>query len=226
MVYAETEDFWVFNKPCGISVNDSDQNPGFISQQKSALGVELMHPVHRLDADTSGLLLVAKHAESNKALSNAFQKKEVEKTYLAIIRSKSGGKVTKKQGWIIGDMKPSRNGSWMLLRSKANPAITYFKTVSLGDRYRFAMLSPKTGKTHQLRVALKANGTPILGDKRYGGEQADRLYLHAYALTFHYSGKEYRYQLKPDLSEHFSEDVLDTIESDLAMFLSSQRGTM
>jgi len=221
VIHAETEDFWVFDKPAGQSVNDTQDTPGFITQQKQALGVKVIHPVHRLDAGTSGLLLAAKNSAANKVLSKAFQNKTVEKVYLAIIRAKLGAKLKRKQGWVIGDMKTSRNGSWMLLRSKDNPAVTYFETASLGERYRLAILSPKTGKTHQLRVALKSNGTPILGDERYGGEEADRLYLHAYHLAFEFNKKMFRYQAAPSSGPQFLSDSFNDLNTRVDTFLSS-----
>ena len=221
MVFAETDDFWVFDKPAGLSVNDSEAGPGFISIQKQELGVRHIHPVHRLDAETSGLLLAAKNRAANKVLSKAFQERTMEKVYLAMIRARQGAKLKRKQGWVIGDMKPARNGAWMLLRTKENPAVTYFETASLGERYRLAILSPKTGKTHQLRVALKSNGTPIVGDRRYGGEEADRLYLHAYQLGFHFNGQRYVYRVAPGSGDKFKPQLLDSLDERVDTFLSA-----
>ena len=67
--------------------------------------------------------------------------------------------------------------------------------------HRLFFVYPKTGKTHQIRVALKSLGAPILGDTRYGGTQADRVYLHAFRLKFHFMGKEYTAEVWPEWGE-------------------------
>ena len=220
-IVEETDEFWVFNKPAGISVNDSESSTGYISLLKEALGVERIHPVHRLDKGTSGLLLAAKTPNANKLLSRAFLEGNVRKIYVAVVHSKIGQKPKKKQGWITGDMKPIRNGSWMLLRSKNNPAVTYFKMASLGERYRLVVLSLSTGKTHQIRVAMKSNSTPIIGDRRYGGEEADRMHLHAFELGFEMKGREFHYRLAPTSGEYFSEIRLRKLEELMSQFRQS-----
>jgi len=110
----------------------------------------------------------------------------------------SDRKPTKSQGRIAGDMERSRRGSWRLLRSAANPAVTHFRSWGLpGCRkgMRLYVLKPETGKTHQLRAAMKANGAPILGDPLYASAEdarlEDRCYLHATALRLPAFGVEH-----------------------------------
>ena len=103
----------------------------------------------------------------------------------------------KKQGRIVGDITPARNGSWKLARTHANPSITQFLSFGLADRYRLCVVKPLTGKTHQIRVALKSVSQPVVGDARYGGEKADRTYLHAYKLIFSFGGQQYIYMTLP-----------------------------
>ena len=100
----------------------------------------------------------------------------------------SNQKPKKKQGLIIGDMKKARDGAWKLCQTKDNPAITRFESVSCEPNLRLFILKPQTGKTHQLRVAMKSLGSPILGDGLYGKntEEIDRTYLHAAQLEFDY----------------------------------------
>ena len=100
-------------------------------------------------------------------------------------------KPKKKQGLIIGDMQKARNGAWKLCPSKENPAITRFESVSCEPNLRLFILKPQTGKTHQLRVAMKSLGSPILGDALYGKntENIDRTYLHAARLQFEFKGQ-------------------------------------
>ncbi|VEI44845.1 RNA pseudouridine synthase [Actinobacillus equuli] len=94
-------------------------------------------------------------------------------------------------------MQKSRNGAWKLCHSKQNPAVTQFVSHSLEPNLRHFILQPKTGKTHQLRVAMKSLGSPILGDQLYTGTAADRVYLHAYQLKFEYQGESFCIQSSP-----------------------------
>jgi len=200
-VLQETEDFIIVNKSPGIDMHDDNGVPGLVSRVSRYLNHRVF-PVHRLDKVTSGIVLLAKNEQSNKALSTAFSNREVEKLYLAI----SDKKPKKKQGWIKGDMAKSRNGSWKLTHGLQNPAITYFQSTNLVlPGHRLFFVQPKTGKTHQIRVALKSLGAPILGDTRYGGSQADRVYLHAFRLKFHFSGKEYTAEVWPEWGEKIDE---------------------
>ena len=97
----------------------------------------------------------------------------------------SGSSEAAQQGKVQGDMARSRRGQWMLTRGASAPAITHFLSQPLSDHHAF-LLSPRTGKTHQLRVALKSLGSPILGDQMYAEATAarreERAYLHAAAL--------------------------------------------
>ena len=107
--------------------------------------------------------------------------KKVTKTYIAL----SDKKPRKKQGRVKGDLEKGRGGSYHLKRTLENPSITDFQSRYLEKfELREFELMPKTGKTHQLRVVMKSLGSPILGDKRYGGSEASRMYLHASKLTF------------------------------------------
>jgi tRNA pseudouridine32 synthase/23S rRNA pseudouridine746 synthase len=198
VIVADTPDFWVLNKRHGASINDEASQPGFITMFREQHELLHAHPVHRLDKQTSGLLLVAKHPAANRELSNLFLNKLIRKRYVAVIKNSKGKRSLKKQGWIAGDMAKSRNGNWMLQRSQNNPARTYFKTVSIAANTRLAVLFPQTGKTHQLRVAMRSISCPIVGDARYGGEAAERLYLHSAGLAFEYHGQVYCYEHLPE----------------------------
>ena len=185
-------DFWIVNKPVGWTVQRDDHAPGILEWLSSQFAQPAL-PVHRLDKPTSGLLIVAKNSSGNRTLSTAFAARDIRKTYLAI----SDVKPKKKQGWIKGDMAQSRRSQWKLMRTQENPAITQFESIALDDGLRAFVLHPKTGKTHQLRVALKSLGSPILGDELYGGHDADRLYLHAWRLAFNYDGKAFAFEAEP-----------------------------
>ena len=138
---------------------------------------------------TSGLLILALNAESAVEFFRLFSEHHIQKTYLAL----SNQKPKKKQGLIVGDMQKARNGAWKLCQSKENPAITRFESVSCEPNLRLFILKPQTGKTHQLRVAMKSLGSPILGDALYGKntENIDRTYLHAARLQFEFKGQAF-----------------------------------
>lgn len=194
---ADEPDFVVVNKPAGLSFH-SEQGPGLVALLAAELGYPLW-AVHRLDKITSGLLLLAKRSSAAAELSQSFAERRVEKYYLAL----ASGKPKKKQGLIRGDMAKARGGSYRLLPSHQQPAVTQFHSFSLVPGLRLYVLRPHTGKTHQLRVALKSLGCPILGDDRYGGPLADRGYLHAWQLALSYQGRAYRWQQPPTSGEHF-----------------------
>lgn len=189
----QSDDFIVVNKPPGLSVHKDQQAAGFVMQLCQELGVEQLFPVHRLDKVTSGLMLLALNAEAAAVLSGLFRERQVEKYYLAI----SDRKPRRKQGAIIGDMEKARRGSWKLIPSRNNPAITQFFSCSLRPGFRLFLLKPATGKTHQIRVALKSEGAPILGDPIYSSSVADRTYLHAYYLGFRYKDESFRFSCLP-----------------------------
>ena len=175
-------DWLVIYKPAGLSFHSESGDPGVIECLREQLNTRDIWPVHRLDKPTSGLLLVAKTQQAAAELSAKFEQRQVQKYYLALTSTKP----RKKQGWIKGDMTLARRGAQKLLKTLKNPAITYFESTALTPGLRLSLLKPFTGKTHQLRVALKSLSAPILGDELYGGEQSDRLYLHAFALVFEY----------------------------------------
>lgn len=195
-------DFIIINKPHGISVHKDGQEVGLTTLVARQLNIAQVWLVHRLDKVTSGLLILALNASAAAVLSGLFANHLIEKTYLAL----SAERPKKKQGLVIGDMKKSRNGSWKLCQTKQNPAITRFYSISCEPHLRLFILFPQTGKTHQLRVAMKSLGSPILGDKLYGknDQKFDRTYLHCYQLQFNYDNKLICVKSLPQVGEFFS----------------------
>ena len=185
----QTDDFIIIYKPCGLSVHKDQSEIGLTTLVAKQLGVPQVWLVHRLDKVTSGLLILALNAESAAEFFRLFAEHRIQKTYLAL----SNQKPKKKQGLIVGDMQKARNGAWKLCPSKENPAITRFESVSCEPNLRLFILKPQTGKTHQLRVAMKSLGSPILGDALYAKntENIDRTYLHAARLKFEFKGQAF-----------------------------------
>jgi tRNA pseudouridine32 synthase/23S rRNA pseudouridine746 synthase len=161
--------------------------------------------------------LLAKSATACAALAQRFAERRVEKLYVAL----SDRRPLKKQGSVRGDMERARNGAWRLARSTENPARTEFSSRSLRPGLRLFVLHPATGKTHQLRVALKSIGAPILGDARYGGSSADRGYLHACGLRFEHAGTSFQFGRLPTAGVLFSDPAVQSeIGTTLAEWLA------
>jgi tRNA pseudouridine32 synthase/23S rRNA pseudouridine746 synthase len=206
IVYDHT-DFIVINKPCGVAMHDPKY--GICQRLTQQMGISQIFLVHRLDTATSGCLLLAKNKSAAATLSQLFAERKIDKYYLAI----SDKKPKKKQGKIAGDMKKSRDGNHMLSMAQNTPAtaITFFQSESIPSGGRLYYVKPVTGKTHQIRVALKSLGSPILGDDRYKGSAADRLYLHSMMLSFTLNTVAYNIRCLPQTGRFFSQQLLDTI---------------
>ena len=207
----QTDDFIIIYKPCGISVHKDQSEIGLTTLLAEQFSVPQVWLVHRLDKVTSGLLIFALNAESAAEFFRLFSEHHIQKTYLAL----SNQKPKKKQGLIVGDMQKARNGAWKLCQSKENPAITRFESVSCEPNLRLFILKPQTGKTHQLRVAMKSLGSPILGDALYGKktEKIDRTYLHAARLQFEFKGQAFDVFIPPKEGEWWHrEGVMSQIQ--------------
>ena len=189
----------VINKPSNISVQNESHQSGILPILCQQLNVEQLWLVHRLDKITSGILILAKSSQAAAIFGQLFEQKQIEKYYLAI----SAKKPKKKQGAVKGGMKKVRDGKWMLDSSDTAVAISQFFSFSISQGLRLFLIKPLTGKTHQIRVALKSIGSPILGDELYKGLNADRTYLHAYCIRFIYQKKLICIICPPDKGDAF-----------------------
>ncbi|HYX04721.1 MAG TPA: RluA family pseudouridine synthase [Reyranella sp.] len=193
----------VLNKPPGLAVQGGTGTGRHIDGMLDALrfgSEERPRLVHRLDKDTSGLLLIARTAEAAKRLGGSFRDRQTEKLYWAVVV----GAPPRGEGAIDLPLakRPGVRGDRELVQvdhDAGQKALTHFKVLDrAGKRAAVLALWPRTGRTHQLRVHCAAIGCPILGDGKYGGEEAllapvadaKRLHLHARRLTLpHPSGK-------------------------------------
>jgi len=143
------------------------------------LGIKLW-VVHRLDRETSGVLVFAKDAETHKALSQAFEKHEAKKKYLVAVLGR-----VHKDGTIRQALKEFGSGR-VGTDPKGKPSVTHYRALRANDQASLLEVEPETGRRHQIRAHLYAIGHPVLGDPKYGQERpvggATRLMLHAVEL--------------------------------------------
>jgi tRNA pseudouridine32 synthase/23S rRNA pseudouridine746 synthase len=205
-----TSRFICINKPAGLSFHRTPHDHGIAALLREQEGLPKLYPVHRLDKVTSGLLLFALDRHAAADLTAQFRNKTIQKWYCAL----SAKKPKKKMGCICGDMVKGRRGAYMLSRSRENPATTSYISCGTGTGLRLLVLCPLSGKTHQIRVACKAAGAPILGDPLYAPAEfrSDRTYLHACALRFRDNGETFSFFCAPSAGEHFiSEQVREAV---------------
>jgi len=179
---ADEGDLLVVNKPAGLL---SEPRPGLDRPSLLQLAVEQFGPLtlfHRLDRDTSGLLLLTRGGPLNAKLALAFQSGLVHKEYLALVEPSAA---LQKSGVIAVPLRPhrQRHDQMEVARCGGQPAVTRYSQIAASANRLWLCLQPETGRTHQLRVHLAHLGAPILGDRLYGhAHSAPRLMLHAHVL--------------------------------------------
>lgn len=186
----------VVSKPAGLVTHPArGHHTGTLVNALLGLGLDLSGKgstrpgiVHRLDKETSGLLLVAKDDEAQAYLVAAMQARKIERRYLALVR----GRPPADTGTVEAPMgrHPTRR-TRMAVVPDGRPAVTHYTVLDGTDRYSFLEVTLETGRTHQIRVHLAHVGSPVLGDRTYGGVSElsrelglDRPFLHAWRLAF------------------------------------------
>ena len=195
-VVFEDDRVLVVSKPAGLVTHPAGGNEtGTLVNALLGLGVPLAlagsdRPgiVHRLDKETSGLLLVAKDDAGHAWLVEAMRQRQIERRYLALVR----GSLPSQRGTVDApvDRHPSRR-TQMAVVPGGRPAVSHWEVLGVHDGLSLVEVALETGRTHQIRVHLAHLGNPVLGDRTYGGagDEARRLgltrpFLHAYKLAF------------------------------------------
>ena len=219
----EDEDIIVVNKPKGMVVHPANGNPdgtlvnalmSICKDSLSGIGGEIRPGiVHRIDKDTSGLLIVAKNDKAHLCLSEQIKNREITKNYVALVRG-----VIKENDATI-DMpigRSTKDRKKMAVRKDGKKAVTHFKVLQRFNGYTYLDIKIDTGRTHQIRVHLSEIGYPIVGDTVYSNGKnpfgVEGQMLHAKSLDFKHPITKEQMHLEAPLPEYF-ENVLKNLEN-------------
>ncbi len=212
----EDSDIIVVNKPKGMVVHPANGNPdgtlvnailSICKNSLSGIGGELRPGiVHRLDKDTSGLIIVAKNDKAHINMSEQIKERNVKKTYIALVR----GNVPEEEATInmpIG--RSTKDRKKMAVTKNGKQAITHFKVLKRYSKYTLLEIKIETGRTHQIRVHIAEIGYPVVGDAVYSNGKnefgIEGQMLHAYKLEFMHPITNKHMELTAPLPQYFEE---------------------
>ena len=208
LVIYKDDNIIVLNKPSGLAVQGGTNTLRHIYCMLEALKFEKPEAprlVHRIDKDTSGILVLARDRKNAELLTDAFKKHDLQKTYLALVK----GCPKADAGEIKAPLL--KTGEKSQVSAEGKKAVTRYRILDhAGSKFALVEAEPLTGRTHQIRAHLEYIGTPIVGDDKYYGEKRekftvlkDKLYLHAYKIDL--SGIYDKVRITAALPEHFAE---------------------
>lgn len=180
------------------TLRENSENPDALNPVRPGI-------VHRLDKDTSGLILTARNREAHLYYSSLFKKKKIKKRYIAVVR----GVLPEKEGEIISTLARDRNHrkKFEMTKGRGKEAHTLYRVLQENSRFSVVQLSPVTGRTHQLRVHMAGIGNPILGDPLYSRRDTHvpdaSLMLHAWKLDFPAFKDQKKVRVRSQLPERF-----------------------
>lgn len=202
-VIDEQPDFLVINKPAGLLVHHTATNPEEITLVNGLLhrfpdmqkieGNERPGIIHRIDKNTSGVLLVARNLQAHNAFTALFKERKIEKTYLAVVTGNppASGRIDLAVG-----RHPTERHKMSTIGIESRSALSFYKVQEQFSTASLLEVRIVTGRTHQVRVHCAAIGHGLLGDEVYGVKHPliARQALHAWRVTFSYQGKEFNYE--------------------------------
>ncbi len=194
----ENEHYFVLNKPYNLAVQSgtkTGKNIFDILKNYSETEYPAPHLVHRLDAETTGILIISKTHKSAKFFSEAFKNQTITKSYLALV----DGVLENKNGTLKNELSYIENN-----KEKVHLSITNYRVISETKDLSLLLLNPETGRKHQLRRQLSFIKHPILGEKKYTNKGLNKskelhLMLHAYKVEFLINSKKTVHQAEPSL---------------------------
>ena len=196
LIIENNENFVILNKPAGIAVQSGTKSRkniiDILRDTKEFLNYS-PYVVHRIDKETTGILIVAKNRKYAQLFTSLFRIRKIHKTYLGILV----GALEKNKGTFI-DYLTNYEGE-KKIKSKA---ITHYTVLDTNNKYSLVKLNPETGRKHQLRKQLLMRGCPIFGDKKYNLLNTNlvnknTLMLHAYKINFSIADIKYNFKVKP-----------------------------
>ncbi len=211
IVIYKDEKIIVLNKPSGLAVQGGTNTERHVDGMLEALKFEKDEKpklVHRIDKDTSGVLVLARDRKTADMLTKAFREHNLKKTYLALAR----GVISKMAGEIKAPLDKI-DGRVQVIEGGKHSVTEYEILDTVGDRFSLVKASPLTGRTHQIRAHLEYMNMPILGDEKYFGKIreknslfAKKLHLHAYQIDLS-SVYGRKMIIKANLPEYFRESI-------------------
>ncbi len=222
--------FLVLDKPAGLVVNQSETVRAETLQdwlEKKIPGssyLERSGIVHRLDKETSGLLVVAKTKDAFVNLQKQFKERAVKKKYLALVH----GRLEPSQGTVVLPIsRTQKNREKFGVRVDGRPAKSQYRVLQASDRFSFLEVEIFTGRTHQIRVHLAFLGYPLVADLKYGGKRGQRdrdfcprLFLHAAELGFRHPETGEWQQFKSSLPFDLKKVILNLCGKNSSQFSS------
>ena len=220
----EDSDIIVVNKPKGMVVHPANGNPdgtlvnailSICKNSLSGIGGELRPGiVHRLDKDTSGLIIVAKNDKAHINMSEQIKERNVKKTYIALVR----GNVPEEEATInmpIG--RSTKDRKKMAVTKNGKQAITHFKVLKRYSKYTLLEIKIETGRTHQIRVHMAEIGYPVVGDAVYSNGKnefgIEGQMLHAYKIKFKHPTTNEEVEYTAELPKYFK-DILEKLDEE------------
>jgi 23S rRNA pseudouridine955/2504/2580 synthase len=197
-ILENNENFVVINKPSGIAVQSGTKTKkNIIDILRDTKEFKDFTPftVHRIDKETTGVMIVAKNRKYAQLFTSLFRIRKIHKTYLGIVI----GSPVKKKGTLVDDLVHYEKDEKMITK-----AITKYEIIDTNNKYSLLKLNPETGRKHQLRKQLLLLGCPIFGDDKYrivkkNISKQGVLMLHAYKLNFSINNIKYSFSVEPPL---------------------------
>jgi len=193
----EDDDLLALYKPNGILVEGVSSGEGTLSDWVKSQYHPGVRALHRIDRDTTGLVLFAKNSKWNREFSEMFEKKRIRKEYWVIVNGNWDSRISKVESMI----RRTEDGKWENSSQQGKDAKTTFRVLGKSGSYTWLQALPKSGRTHQLRLHCLKAGYPIIGDRFYSDDSTNPFLLHARALALKHPANEREIQVKADPPE-------------------------